>query len=232
LIDPYVFQYLFEAAGPVGPDGVPKESSMTQAKTTLKRLREEEREARKNLIIDAAIALFAQRPYNQVGMRDIAAEAGLSAASIYRYFADRDDLFIEAFIRESSGIEAFFNQADGEGRIRGIEDAALRFVEFLFDHDAFFQMMTYFMVEGGIRSQSLDRFNQFERKLLDHIDELFRKTGVGENVRLLSHAFFASLNGLLITFRNYPGRSPEEVRRHLDRLAVLVARVYQKGATA
>jgi len=55
-------------------------------KSTLTKLRERERQARRNLIIDAAIKLFAAKPFKQVGMRDIAAEAGLSPASIYRIF--------------------------------------------------------------------------------------------------------------------------------------------------
>jgi len=40
--------------------------------STLKKLKEEEREVRRNLIIDAAIRLFGRKPFNQVGMREIA----------------------------------------------------------------------------------------------------------------------------------------------------------------
>ncbi len=35
--------------------------------------------------------LFSPMPFDKVGMRDIAPEAGLSPASIYRYFSNRDD---------------------------------------------------------------------------------------------------------------------------------------------
>ncbi|MHB8205535.1 MAG: helix-turn-helix domain-containing protein, partial [Desulfomonilaceae bacterium] len=63
---------------------------MNQKKAVLTRMRENEREVRKNLIIDASMLLFSKTPFDKVGMRDIAAEAGLSPASIYRYFSNRD----------------------------------------------------------------------------------------------------------------------------------------------
>ena len=74
---------------------------MTTSKSTLAKLRDEERETRKDLIVDAAVRLFAAKSYHRVGMREIAAEAGMSPATIYRYFSDRDELFVEALLRES-----------------------------------------------------------------------------------------------------------------------------------
>ncbi|OAO77506.1 helix-turn-helix domain-containing protein [Geobacillus sp. FSL K6-0789] len=70
-------------------------------KLTFHDLKEQEREARKQLIIDAAIRLFSQKSISNVGMRDIAKEAGISPALIYRYFKDRDDLFVTAFLYTS-----------------------------------------------------------------------------------------------------------------------------------
>ncbi|HMK33906.1 MAG TPA: helix-turn-helix domain-containing protein, partial [Desulfomonilaceae bacterium] len=78
---------------------------MSRTTSTLTKLRKKERETRRDLIIDAAIRLFATTPFDRVGMRDIASEAGLSPASIYRYFSNRDDLFVEALCREIKSIE-------------------------------------------------------------------------------------------------------------------------------
>jgi AcrR family transcriptional regulator len=77
---------------------------MTEQSTFMK-LREDEREVRKQLIISAAMTLFEERSFHEIGMRDIAAEAGVSAASIYRYFPSRDDLFVEALIQDINKIE-------------------------------------------------------------------------------------------------------------------------------
>ncbi|MCL6612737.1 MAG: TetR/AcrR family transcriptional regulator [Peptococcaceae bacterium] len=199
-------------------------------RSTLSKLKEKERETRKNLIIDAAINLFARKPFKNVSMRDIAAEAGISPASIYRYFSDRDDLFVAALYREGKDISGNLERLVRENGDLSIEKIAAVFVDYLLDHDNFFQMMTHFMMDSGISQESLQRFNAAERQLLSVFDDIFRKMGVRENVRLVSHAFFASLNGIMITFRKYPGRSDEEVRRHVHRIARLLAGIFKKGA--
>ncbi len=204
---------------------------MSRAQSTLVKLKENEREARRNLIIDAAIRLFARKPCTQVGMRDIASEAGMSAASIYRYFSDRDDLFVEALFRESKVIEQGVRCIIGEKAGFSLEQVAIRFVDYLHEHDAFFQMMRHFMIDGRISTTALQRFNETERHLLDAFDEMFRAIGAKDEVRLISHAFFASLNGILITFGNYPGRDPQDTKRHMLRLARITSSVFEKGVT-
>ena len=56
-------------------------------------------------------------------------------------------------------------------------------------------------------------------------DKMFQKMDKPEPVRPLSHAFFAALNGVLITFRNYPGRSAKAVRQHMLKIAGIIAGV-------
>ncbi len=102
-------------------------------------------------------------------------------------------------------------------------------MDYLREHDTFFQMMTHFMIDGKISTTALQRFNDTERRLLDAFDEMFRAIGAKGEVRLISHAFFASLNGILITFRNYPGRDPHDTRRHMLRLARIISSVFEKG---
>ena len=202
---------------------------MNQEKAVLMKMRENEREVRKHLIIDAAISLFSKMPFDKVGMRDIAAQAGISTASIYRYFSNRDDLFVEALSRESQTIvQQMRDLIDTRGEI-SIELIASTFVNYLLEHFTFFEMMTHFTTTGKIGGNALAKFNQAERKLLDVFDELFVGIGATGQVRLLSHAFFASLNGILITFKNYPGRRPEDTRKHTLRLAAIVANVFKKG---
>lgn len=48
--------------------------------------------ARQALIVEAAERVFAVKPFNKVSIRDIAREAGISHASIYRYFPDQQSL--------------------------------------------------------------------------------------------------------------------------------------------
>src|SRR5690606_3925710 len=102
-----------------------------------------------------------------VSIRDIAAEAGISPSSIYRYFSDRDELFVEALYREAKVIGKNLEKLFEENKNASIEKMACDFVAYLIDHDSFFQMMTHFMIDGGISEKSLERFNTTERYLLD-----------------------------------------------------------------
>ena len=47
-------------------------------------------------ILQAASVLFSKKGYSQVGLREVAAEAGITAALIVRYFGSKEALFEEA----------------------------------------------------------------------------------------------------------------------------------------
>ncbi|MCW7754138.1 TetR/AcrR family transcriptional regulator [Desulfobotulus sp. H1] len=191
-------------------------------RSTFMKLREDEREVRKSLIINAAMKLFEEKSFHDIGMRDIASEAGVSAASIYRYFPSRDDLFVEALIQDINSIEGLLEQRLSNGGT--IEDLAVAVVDYLIDNEATFQMMCHFMIRGEVNTRALKKFNAVQRYFLKMFDEMVKRAGGAENIRFFSHAFFASLAGVVMTFRNYPGRNPDERRRYMHKLALLIMR--------
>ena len=105
----------------------------------------------------------------------------MSPASIYRYFEDQDHLFVEALFREANAIAAnLWQRLDRDGA--GLEELAVDFVDYLLDHEAFFRMMTHFMVDGGISQQALARFNETERHLVDAFEKRFRGRGLAREI--------------------------------------------------
>jgi AcrR family transcriptional regulator len=58
----------------------------------LPKIREQKREARRQQILDAALACFSQDGFHQTGMADIVAQSGLSHGAVYVYFQSKDDL--------------------------------------------------------------------------------------------------------------------------------------------
>ncbi|MFH2067199.1 MAG: TetR/AcrR family transcriptional regulator [Pseudomonadota bacterium] len=200
-----------------------------QDKSTFMRMREDEREIRKTLIINAAMILFERMPFQDIGMRDIAAEAGVSAASIYRYFPSRDDLFAEALIRDIIIVEQRFEKRM-EDQSASIEEFAVEVSDYLIDNEPTYQMMSYFMTKNDMEPQIVSRFNTVSRYFLDLLDQVLMRAGAHkEKVQVYSQAFFASLTGIIMAFRNYPGRSREEKRKQIHKLALLIAAVFRKG---
>ncbi|MGV9719226.1 TetR/AcrR family transcriptional regulator [Nocardia beijingensis] len=52
---------------------------------------------RRRVLLDAGAKLFADRPYDTVLMEDVAAEAGVSRALLYRHFPSKRDLFAAVY---------------------------------------------------------------------------------------------------------------------------------------
>ena len=71
-----------------------------QKQNTLTRLKEKEREFRRDLIISAAREVFGKKSYDSVRMTEIAKAAGIPKASIYTYFKNQEELYIEIRIRD------------------------------------------------------------------------------------------------------------------------------------
>jgi AcrR family transcriptional regulator len=195
-------------------------------------LKEQERQARQRLIVEAAERVFAQKPFEQVSMREIAGEAGISPSSIYRYFPDQQSLFAEAFAIGTQEIISRVDARIAAGQITSLRDLARLYVDFLLENDHYFRMMTHFMLDGRLEGQPLERLNQAARAILEMFARILAASGNPADSRLSSHAFFAALNGILISFRQYPGRSPEAVRRHMQTLADLLARRFETPAGA
>ncbi|MGD0821345.1 MAG: TetR/AcrR family transcriptional regulator [Desulfomonilia bacterium] len=191
---------------------------------------ESNRIARKNIIVDAAQKVFAEKPFTKVSMRDIAKEAGISPALIYRHFPDQQHLFVEAFLRGTKRLIEQFSDLLSRDERPQVEEAADIFITYLTDHDQYFKMMTHFMLEGTIHEGLLDKLNSIERSMLDQFGLLFENTGAKHNVRMISHCFFSALNGILITFRQHPGRSAHEVREHMHHIGHIMARMFLYAA--
>ncbi|MFO7716008.1 TetR/AcrR family transcriptional regulator [Desulfosarcina sp.] len=196
--------------------------------STFQKLRKEERETRKSLIVDAAMELFSQKEFHQIGMRDIAKRAGISAAAIYRYFPSRDDVFVEALVRHMKVVEGLFEKSVAQGRT-SLEELAMGSVDYLLENESVFQMMGHFMITGQIQPKALERYNTMQRSFLDILEKVNNQTDIGMNSRLVTHAIYASVTGVVMSFKNYPGRSQQEIKRHIHRLVRIISSVFATG---
>jgi AcrR family transcriptional regulator len=83
--------------------------------------RQEERDRRRNEIVDAAEALYAEVGWDAVTMDQVARRARLSRALVYVYFHDKADLHFALVERSLEELRRRF-EAAREGKARGIDE--------------------------------------------------------------------------------------------------------------
>jgi len=191
--------------------------------SSFERLRENEREIRKELIITAAMELFEKKNFWDISMRDIANTAGVSASSLYRYFPSRDDLFIEALLQDINHIEVLLKERMGKSE--GIEELAIAVVDYCLDNEPTFQMMCHFLMRGDENPSVNEKFTSVQLRFLEMFEKVV-KSIAGEDAVTEFHiqAFFASLSGIVMTFRHFPGYTDDERRAYIHKLALLIMR--------
>ncbi len=194
-------------------------------KQTFADLKIQEQNAKRKVIIDAAERVFGVKPFHEVNIRDIAAEAGISHATIYRYFPNQQTLFLEAFLRGMDEILARIDAIAANNPAGNLLEAVVAdFIDFLTQKDHYFRMMTHFMLDGELAPELVERLNNTARALLNRLEAIFTAGNTTENPRAMARALFAAINGVLITFRNYPGRDRQAVFDHMQFLGKLIAR--------
>ena len=71
-------------------------------------------EARRNLIIDAAIEVISEQGFPRTTIKQIARKAGVADGTIYNYFKNKDDILLGIAARLSEGESEDMNVAEAE----------------------------------------------------------------------------------------------------------------------
>src|SRR5262249_12267035 len=85
-------------------------------------------------MLDTAARLFGARRFHEVRMDDVAAEAGVSKGTLYRYFRDKDEMYLALLGRASDQLVQLLRgrvaEADGaRGGLVAIVDSVITFFD-------------------------------------------------------------------------------------------------------
>ena len=189
-------------------------------KDTLIKLKEKERAIRQTLIIEAARQVFGKKTYDMVSMVEIANAAGIAKSSIYTYFKSQEELYAQVVYQDAGlFIKELKNRVQDK---EPIKNAIEYFLDYYITHEAQWRMITHFALHGNKDTGSVDKLNKIGRELMDVFDTIFICSDVKTDTRLLSRTLFSCLSGVLIAFRNYPGRSEEERVIHMKKIGSLI----------
>ncbi|WDP92801.1 MAG: TetR/AcrR family transcriptional regulator [Desulfobacter sp.] len=199
------------------------------AESRFAELKEREKQARKQIVIESALALFAKKPFYEVGMREVADEAGISPATIYRYFPSQEELFNEAFLQDISSASSEFERLVENDEPASIEDFAVKLADHLIENESTFQMITYLMLKDNLTHPVMGKFESVTKVLFVMFAKLLERHGMGEeDARLYSQSFIASITGIIMTFRNSPLKDKKSVREHIVKIIKITSSIYSK----
>jgi len=194
---------------------------------TLSKLKSKERKLRQQIIIDAAREVFGRKTYDKASMAEIAKAAGIAKSSIYTYFKSQEELYARIVCADSrefiddlqSRIEKVERKESG---VNCVNTCITGFLTYYIAHTAQWRMITHFALHGNQNMGAIDQLNEIGRRLMDLFESVFRKLGKDKDARILAHTLFSCLSGILIAFRNYPGRTEAERIAHMNRIGAMV----------
>jgi len=183
-------------------------------------------EVRRRLIVEAAVPLIAERGYASVGVRDVAAAAGVSVGTVTYHFGSVQEILSEAMVLHIERYYAALSEA-AERATSGAE--ALRLlVDALFTEDTDRHWRMWFDYwnageqgkdEAFARGQS-ERYEAWHRQIRQLAergvtDGEFRS----DDLDGFTARFAALADGLALQrLRQAPPLSTQEARHHLNRL--------------
>lgn len=166
-------------------------------------------------ILDAAAQLFANHRYHEVRMDDIAAHAGVAKGTLYRYYHDKEELYLALTIY---GIQKLYDQAHEQVKRAGDPDQKLR--DFITCIVRYYEQYPYFLellqrIESSPSSKSVkaleDIRGQWFRLAADLIIQLnSAKEPLTEEPELAARALQGTIRGVLrFTPQPWPGHLAE-----------------------
>lgn len=84
---------------------------------------------RRQQILDAAARRFASAAFDKVNLVDIAADAGITKAALYRYFRSKETLFLALYLQQMEALVQSAEQLSAPGEQLGVADACLQVIE-------------------------------------------------------------------------------------------------------
>ena len=117
--------------------------------------RRQHRELSRTQILDAAEEVFAQKGFHEATVKEIAATAEFSVGGVYSFFAEKDDLFVEVYLRRGSEFMAGMRTVlAGTESPRDLLHRLAEFqVQFFRDHASFGRL---FLRSSGLTMGELD----------------------------------------------------------------------------
>ncbi|WP_101674669.1 TetR/AcrR family transcriptional regulator [Alloalcanivorax mobilis] len=152
-------------------------------------------------VCDAATRLFTERGPQNVTMRQLAAEVGVSAMTPYRYSRDKDEILATvravAYNKFASSLERAVKRApDIRAKGRSVGDAYVRFAK---RYPATYQLMFAFTQPDEERFPELVKANvRAQETMVGYVRLMIEEGLLSGDAQLIGYMFWATLHGIVV----------------------------------
>jgi TetR/AcrR family transcriptional regulator len=152
-------------------------------------LQRQEKEQRRNYILDAAEKLFFSKGYDNVSMGDIASEIGLNKATLYLYFKNKESLFFAVVLRGAQILNAMIKERIKQCKtgMEILDAIGIAYFEFVNKYPDYSRAYLYFRSDRFSSDDAKDLCDDAKR-ILELRDEEFAivcnaiKSGIDEGM--------------------------------------------------
>ena len=147
-------------------------ASMSGRDSDVKETRKEKKDGRIQSIIECSFGLFSENGIENISMNDIAAEAKIGVASLYRYFQTKEELAIEVAIYAWNLETSVFTEVFTSEKYKALngfeqlKELLEVFADALVTQRSFFSFVYYF--DSFIKKEkvSAEKLREYERTIL------------------------------------------------------------------
>jgi AcrR family transcriptional regulator len=165
-------------------------------------------------LIDAAVALASSGGYEAVGMREVAARAGVSAATAYQYFTSKDHVLVDAL---AELVQLTTDAVVAPNRRRSVADRAAatmrRAVQRIEQEPDLYVALTRAYISGA--PEVGHARPALERSMRQWVAAALEGSDIGDQeavIEVLENVLFANMVGLVTG-----GRAPADIGPALER---------------
>jgi AcrR family transcriptional regulator len=131
--------------------------------------------SRREQILETAARLFDRRRYHEVRMEDVAVAAGVAKGTLYRYFEDKEDLYVALLV---SALDRFYRElvtamqaaVGPERKVRVFLESSVTFFE---AHPYFFDLQQ--RVESSVNVDRIHGLEELRESFFRLVTEIIRE---------------------------------------------------------
>jgi AcrR family transcriptional regulator len=168
-------------------------------------IRDDQKELRRQAILEVAWSLFKEQPYEAINMQEVAAQSGLAKGTLYLYFQTKEELFLEVLEQQFEGWMEEINGSLAQlPQPSPPEMVVETFSHALGEHPALLRLlaMSHSILEQNVSLDAVIRFKASTYSRLDkigsHLERLLPQLKAGEGALFLlyGNALIIGLYGM------------------------------------